>query len=110
MNTTNEQRLQMAEVHIHDAMQNVISDGTRASAAFDAGYTWLLVALDAPTGLTHPGIEEIQNGIKQFHVSPREMAPALEFLNRQYTPEGVDDLLQELLVWAQQMKELADAA
>ena len=107
---TNEQRLQIAEVHMKDAMQRVISDGTRAAAAFDAGYTWLLVALNAPTGGAHPGVEAIRNGINQLDVGPEKMTAALAFLKRQYSPEGVEDLLDELLDWAQMMKKLAGVA
>ena len=84
-----------------------MSDGTRAVAAFDAGYTWLLVALDAPTGGTHPCVEAIQRGISQLGVGPQKMTVALEFLNRRYPAEDVADLLEELVVWAQTMKEAA---
>ncbi|MEO8120131.1 MAG: hypothetical protein ABI606_12535 [Rhodoferax sp.] len=101
---TREQRLQMADVHMRDAMKGVISNETRASAAFDAGYTWLLVALDAPTGQAHPGVEAIQSAISRLGVSPEKMAIADEYLNRRYAPEGSGDLLAGLLDWAQEMQ------
>ena len=101
---TREQRVQMAAVHMQDAMQSAISDGTRASAAFDAGYTWLLVALDSPTGQAHPTVEAIQSGISRLGVNTETMAIAQEYLKRRYASEGSGDMLAGLLDWARDMQ------
>lgn len=94
---------------MHDAMQNVISAETRAAAAFDAGYTWLLVALDAPTGQTHPGVEAIVSGVERLGIDAAAMTAARAYMDRQYTATGTEDLLDALVAWAQQMKALAGA-
>lgn len=105
-----EQRLNIAAVHLRDALQSDLSQGTRASCAFDAGYTWLLVALDTPTGQTHPDIEAFQQAIDRLNVDPRQMEIAIEYLKKQYSPIGPGDLLARLLVWAQAMQKLAGAS
>jgi hypothetical protein len=105
-----EKRRELAEALMKDAMRKENSVSTREHCAFDAGYLYLLVSLDTPLGGTHPGIETIQTGIRQLDVDPEEMTAAQAFLKRQYSPERVGELLEELMSWAQQMKTLAGAA
>ena len=94
---------------MQDAMRKESSASTRESCAFDAGYLFLLVALDAPEKGIHPAVEAIQNGTRQLDVDKEQMAVALEFLSRQYAPQCAGKLLPGLLHWAQDMKELAGA-
>lgn len=107
---TNQNRLQMVEAFMQDTMREENSASTRENCAFDSGYIYLLVALDAPDKGTHSAIEAIQNGTRQLDVGKEKMALALELLNRQCAPEGVGGLLTGLLEWAQNMQRLAGAA
>ena len=72
---------------------------------------FLLVALEAPTGGvdgTHPGLELLNQAVEKFGVDPSMMEPAWAFIAQQYSPGGGGRLIQNLLTWARQMKQLAD--
>ena len=108
-----ENRRAMADRYLRDATTSQYhSTHSQASAAFEAGYFYLLVALDAPTGSpdgTHPGVALLNQTVALFGLERSVMKPAAEFIELQYSPEGAGHLLDELLPWARQMKTLADA-
>ena len=112
MNVKKNRRI-MADRYLRYAMHKEHSTHSHASAAFESGYFYLLVALDAPTGSpegTHPGVALVHQAVERFELEPQVMNPAREFIDLQYSPEGVGHLHAELLAWAQQMKKLADGA
>ena len=108
MNTT-EVRRSMAENFLRDAALETSSIDSRATAAFDAGYFFLLVSLDAPTGGPngkHPGLDLLTQAAATFSLAPSVMEPAWEFIAQQYSPTNVKRLLDDLCAWAEQMKQL----
>ena len=105
--TTNENRHRVASEFIHAALRDENSRATREKCAFDAGYVYLLIALNSPVGGEHPGVEQLQRGINQLGVGSEKMSVALTFLKRQDSPYEAVDLLEKLLHWAQAMRELA---
>ena len=113
MNTKENMRA-MADRYLRDATTSQYhSTHSQASAAFEAGYCYLLVTLDAPTGSpdgTHPGVALLNQAAARFGLEQSVMNPAREFIDLQYSPEGVGHLLDALLPWARQMKTLAGAA
>ncbi len=105
-------RRAMADGYLRDAVSQSVSVHSQASAAFDAGYIYLLVALDAPTGSpdgTHPGVALLHQAVERFGLERPVMRAAEEFMDLQYSPAGVAHLLDALLLWARQMKALAGA-
>ena len=104
-------RRRMAEGFLHDSELETSSIDLRATATFDAGYFFLLVALEAPTGGVdgmHPGLELLNQAVAKFGLDPSVMEPAWAFIAQQYSPGGGGRLIQNLLTWARQMKQLAD--
>jgi len=109
MQSLKEARKTMAEIHMRDASQECIADLTltRTRAAFDAGYVWLLVALDEPRGGEHPNQALLHAAVSRLNVPHRTIAPALEFISQLYKPSGAEPMLAEMLQWAARMKALA---
>lgn len=106
-------RRTMADRYLRDAVSQAHSTHSQASAAFEAGYFYLLVALDAPTGSpdgTHPGVALLHQAVARFGLEWSVMRPAEAFIDQQYSPEGAGHLQRQLLVWALQMKKLVDEA
>ena len=107
MKSLREARLVMAEIHMRDASHAGLSDLTRARTAFDAGYVWLLVALDEPSGGEHPTQDVLRAAVSRLQVPHRTIAPALAFLSQQFNPSGAKPMLAEMLEWATKMKAVA---
>ena len=108
MNTTAVRR-SMAENFLRDAALETSSIDSRATAAFDAGYFFPLVALEAPTGGLngrHPGLDLLTQAAATFRLALSVMAPAWQFIAQQYSPTNVKRLLDDLCVWAEKMKQL----
>lgn len=103
-------RRAIADAYLRDAVGQALSPGSQAAAAFEAGYFYLLVATDAPAGSpegTHPGVELLHHAAVKFGLGWSVMKPAVEFIDKQYSPNGVAHLLDELLPWARKMQALA---
>jgi len=107
MKTLKEARHDIAEVHMTNASRVRISEHTRGICAFDAGYTWLLVALDEPRGGEHPSSALLRAASRRLHVDDRIIAPGLVFLSQRLEPFGEKQRLQAMLEWAKKMKALA---
>ena len=104
-------RRDIADGYLRDAVSQALSPGSQAAAAFEAGYFYLLVATDAPIGSpegTHPSVELLLQAAAQFGLERSVMKPAQDFIELQYSPNGVAHLLDELLPWARKMKTLAE--
>ena len=107
MQSLKEARQTMAEILLRDASQERISEPERTRAAFDAGYIWLLTALDEPRGGEHPNQALLHAAVSRLNVPHRTIAPALEYLSQLYKPSGAEPMLAEMLKWAARMKALA---
>lgn len=101
-------RIKLAAVYLKDAMAQVLSPGSRSSAAFDAGYLYTLVALDMPANGKHPSLSIVRKVAQHFGLTGQEIHSAILFFEQQYAPTGPGNLLTGLLAWALQMKLLAE--
>jgi len=72
-------RLRMAEDFLLDAELETSSIGRQATAAFNAGF-FLLVALEAPTGVLTPGLGLLTQAATRFGLEPSVMEPAWTFI------------------------------
>jgi len=103
-------RRSIADRYLRDAVSREHSSESQASAAFEAGYFYLLVATDAPTGSpegTHPSAEVLRQAALRFGLESPVMKPGLDFIRLQYSPKGVGHLGEELLAWARKMQAFA---
>ena len=107
MKSLREAREEIAAVHMTDAAQVRLSEHTRALCAFDAGYIWLLIALDEPRGGEHPSSALLRAAGRRLHVDEGIFAPGLVFLSQRLEPFGEKQKLQAMLEWAKEMKALA---
>lgn len=107
MKSLRKAREDIAAVHMKDAAQARLSEHTRANCAFDAGYTWLLIALDEPRGGEHPSTDLLRSASLRLNVDPRTVAPALSFLSQRLKPFTQEHQLQSMLDWSKKMKALA---
>lgn len=107
MNELQQNRMALAARILKDAYSTATA-GTRATAAFDAGYLYTLVALDAPSEGEHPSRAVLQEAVEEFGLAGQGIRSAFSFLDLQYSPTGPGELIPRLLVWVQEMKLLAE--
>ena len=107
MTELQQNRMTLAARILKDAFSTA-TEGTRATAAFDAGYLYTLIALDAPAEGEHPSRGVLEDATREFGLSGQGIRGAKSFLELQYSGTCVGDLLPRLLIWAQEMKRMAE--
>lgn len=108
MSELQQNRMKLAAVLQKEALSKTLSLGSRSTVAFDAGYLYALVALDAPASGEHPSQAVLAEAKQEFGLTGPGIQSALSFLELQYSGTSVGDLLPRLLIWVQEMKMSAE--
>lgn len=84
------------------------TEGTCTSDVFDAGYLYVLAALNAPPGGEHPSRDVLNNASARFNLNGEGIHSAISFVELQYSRTFPSHLFPQLLVWARDMKQLSE--
>jgi hypothetical protein len=100
--------LNMAGQLMRDALDERNSADTRANAAYDAGYFYVLASTRWSMKAPYECIAPLKKMTTHFRLSDAEMDPASAFAEAMHDHVAKVKLLPSLLQWAHQMKRLAE--